>query len=64
MYENNIHIKTLIENIFYCGYICYDIIRHSPFLREDDYIVTIFSFPKLNSKKFLIINLILKIYAY
>jgi len=43
-------MKSYIDALFLSGAIIYDTLRLSPYLREDDYIVTVFGFPKTESK--------------
>lgn len=43
-------MKSYFEGLFLSGSIIYDTLRYSPYLREDDYIVTVFGFPKTESK--------------
>lgn len=49
VYEESPVIKSYLESIFLSGAIIYDTLRFSPYLREDDYIVTVFGFPVAES---------------
>jgi len=50
VYEKLPAMKSYINALFLSGAIIYDTLRLSPYLREDDYIVTVFGFPKTESK--------------
>ncbi|KAL4466564.1 hypothetical protein ABPG72_010615 [Tetrahymena utriculariae] len=52
-YKDNQIIKSYIEGLFLSGTVIYDTLRYSPYLREDDYIVTIFGFPKTENEQIL-----------
>lgn len=45
LYEKSEEITFLIEALWFLGNNVYDTLRQNPFLREDDYIPTIQSFP-------------------
>ena len=51
LYEKSPVMKSYIDSLFLSGAIIYDTLRLSPYLREDDYIVTVFGFPKTESKQ-------------
>ena len=46
LYEKNFAIVSLINCVVTCGNIAYDLCRYSPYLREDDYNISVFSFLK------------------
>jgi len=50
LYEKSPVMKSYLDSLFLSGAIIYDTLRLSPYLREDDYIVTVFGFPKTESK--------------
>lgn len=56
-------MKSYIEAIFLGGTIIFDTLRFSPYLREDDYIVSVFGFPKTESKMKNIVNYIVLLIA-
>lgn len=49
LYQKNIFLKSYIESIHFGGFTCYELIRHSNYLRDDDYVPSVVSFLKLDN---------------
>ncbi|EGR31646.1 mak10 amino-acid n-acetyltransferase subunit, putative [Ichthyophthirius multifiliis] len=45
-YKNNLILKSYIECLYLNGIMMFETVRYSPFLKEDDYTITVFSFPE------------------
>lgn len=44
LYKNNKFLKIYLESIHIGGFICYELIRQSNYLRDDDYVPSVVSF--------------------